>query len=444
MDLYQVMSIAFFWGAVSAISLPLGSYLGLLLKPSRRVNSILMAFGAGALLFALTVELFAESLEKSHHFGQVLVIWTMVGAVLGGLLFDLLNSLLNSKGAFLRNFSWTKKYVFNLSRIRNRKVIELFSKVEFLRCISPSILYNLIKQIHWVKLKKGELLFDQGEFGDALYIIDKGIISIEANQNGREHQVALLKEKDVVGEMALVIKSPRTARAVAQTDCSLIKIRYKDIYFLLEKHPHMNEVLSLLVQKRLDDLKDKHLIENERDWKNDFNQFCHSQMIHLPEEQVYHEGKKASASSAAPLAIWLGIFLDGIPESLVIGMLAHGVGGMSLAFIAGVFLANFPEAMSSSVTMEKSGLKKKRILIMWSSLTLVTALGAALGAFVFVPTDSLSTLYIISMIEGVAAGAMLTMIAETMLPEAYEQGGRVVGMATLFGFLCALSVKILA
>jgi zinc transporter ZupT len=135
----------------------------------------------------------------------------------------------------------------------------------------------------------------------------------------------------------------------------------------------------------------------------------------------------------AALAIWLGILLDGIPESFVIGagLVERGV---SLSLIAGLFLSNYPEALSSSAGMREQGFSRPRILFMWSSLMLITGLGAALGNVLLTGTGHAT----LSLVEGVAAGAMLTMIAQTMLPEAYFRGGNVVEFATLLGFLAAI------
>jgi len=116
---------------------------------------------------------------------------------------------------------------------------------------------------------------------------------------------------------------------------------------------------------------------------------------------------------------------------------------MSLAFIAGVFLANLPEAMSSAVTMKRQGSSSGKIFWMWMSLCVMTGMGALVGALIFPAHPEGALRYFISGIEGLAAGAMLTMIAETMLPEAYEQGGgTIVGLSTLIGFLAALGIKI--
>jgi zinc transporter ZupT len=135
----------------------------------------------------------------------------------------------------------------------------------------------------------------------------------------------------------------------------------------------------------------------------------------------------------AALAIWLGILLDGIPESLVLGTI-QAKGTISLSLIAGLFISNYPEALSSSIGMRHQGLRFGRILLMWSSLVIITGAGAALGALFFANAPAAQ----FSVIEGLAAGAMLTMIAQTMLPEAYLKGGNIVGLATMFGFLTAL------
>ena len=160
-------------------------------------------------------------------------------------------------------------------------------------------------------------------------------------------------------------------------------------------------------------------------------------------EEINEEATKGAAGGAG-MAIWLGILLDGIPESLVIGMLAASASGMSLAFVAGVFLANFPEAMSSALSMRSQGMKLLTIYAMWGSIVLITGIGAFLGATMFPPEPTGNIFFFIIGIEGLAAGAMLTMIAQTMLPEAFEQGGSIIGLSTLAGFLSALVVKIVA
>jgi len=160
--------------------------------------------------------------------------------------------------------------------------------------------------------------------------------------------------------------------------------------------------------------------------------------------------------NGAPMAIWLGILLDGIPESFVIGsalvvtisaaIAASGHDAVTLSpiipytLIAGLFLANFPEAMSSSVGMKKQGWSNARIFLMWSSLTVMTAIGAGVGYWLGDSVDH----GIVIVIEGLAAGAMLTMIAASMIPEAVHLGGsHVTGLSTLAGFLSAIAFELL-
>jgi len=133
------------------------------------------------------------------------------------------------------------------------------------------------------------------------------------------------------------------------------------------------------------------------------------------------------------LAIWLGICLDGIPESLVIGSsMIHTA--VSLSLIAGLFLSNFPEALSSSAGMRRQNYSVKRILWMWSSITIITGVGAFFGNIFFAKAPG----SLFALVDGMAAGAMLTMIAETMMPEAFHRGGAITGFFTLLGFLAAI------
>ena len=156
----------------------------------------------------------------------------------------------------------------------------------------------------------------------------------------------------------------------------------------------------------------------------------------------------------APLAIWLGILLDGIPESFVIGSgvmvlvqarmgstgLVTFVDVVNFTLIAGLFLSNFPEALASSANMKLQDRSKGNIFLMWFSLMLMTAIGAGLG---YLLAGVLSTTILI-FAQGIAAGAMLTMIASTMIPEAVHLGNTsAVGLSTLAGFLASISFKLL-
>jgi zinc transporter, ZIP family len=130
-------------------------------------------------------------------------------------------------------------------------------------------------------------------------------------------------------------------------------------------------------------------------------------------------------------AIAIGALMDGIPESAAIGISLLEGGKISAALVAAVFLSNIPEGLSSAAGMKQSGRSTAHILGLWGGVTLVSALASLLGYF-FLANASED---VVASIQSFAAGAILTMLASTMMPEAYEEGGQVVGLVTSVGFL---------
>jgi CRP-like cAMP-binding protein len=443
---WQISLQAFGWGALSAISLPIGALLGIWLRPNKKVTSALMAFGGGALLFALTLELFGEAVHELEVHGRASVLVMVAGAILGGLLFDFLNQLLNNQGGFLRKMSTTNKYVAKAKWLTAKKVVKELGKISILHDLPPSEVAKLVPHMVKKHYSKGEMIFQQGEKGQALYFIVKGQVKITKSTSGGNVEIATLAANDVFGEMALLTDMPRSATAIAIDDMEVWMLLRIDFEAILRSSKSLQEKMGHLLKQRIEDLEKRS--EQEVRINGSWQLAAQKHLDQLPmlvtNEDVQHEINKVKpAAGGAAFAIWLGLLIDGVPESLVIGMLANSASGMSLAFIVGVFLANLPESLSSSVGMKNQGMKLSKILIMWFSITLMTGIGAFLGAALFPADLHGGMLYVVMGIEGLAAGAMLTMIAETMLPEAFEQGGAVVGMATLMGFICALLVKIM-
>ena len=155
------------------------------------------------------------------------------------------------------------------------------------------------------------------------------------------------------------------------------------------------------------------------------------------------KGRKRSSgeqASGAPLAIVLGIVLDGIPESIVIGLGLLAGGGVSVAVVAAVFLSNVPEAIAATTGLAASGWTRARILGLWALVALVSGLASLAGYAAFDDASPRTIAFVLSF----AAGAILTMLADTMMPEAFEHGGSKVGLATTFGFGLALALSTLA
>jgi zinc transporter, ZIP family len=141
-------------------------------------------------------------------------------------------------------------------------------------------------------------------------------------------------------------------------------------------------------------------------------------------------------SSGSALAIVLGTVLDGIPESMVIGLTILEGGTVGAAYLTAVFISNVPEAVSSTAGLSASGWKSARILWMWIGIALVSGLASLAGYGLFQNASQ----DIVALVLAFAAGAILTMLADTMMPEAYEHGGKLVGVVTTLGFVVAFAI----
>lgn len=131
-------------------------------------------------------------------------------------------------------------------------------------------------------------------------------------------------------------------------------------------------------------------------------------------------------------AMFVGALLDGIPEAFVLGITLASGGGISVAFVTAVFVSNIPQGLAGTSSLIAVGYDARRVFRLWTTLTIACALTAATG---FVVADAFGNNGIYS--EAFAAGAVLTMLADSMMPEAFEHGGDAVGLLTVAGFLVA-------
>jgi zinc transporter, ZIP family len=157
-------------------------------------------------------------------------------------------------------------------------------------------------------------------------------------------------------------------------------------------------------------------------------------------DQMGGEGRKSMRSAqtgGVAFAIVLGIVLDGIPESTVVGLDLHAGEGVSIAFIVAVFLSNLPEAAGASTGLEASGWATGRIYRLWVAIALISGAASAVGYAIAGAAGSEAYAFILAF----AAGAILTMLADTMMPEAFTQGGRAVGLLTTLGFAVSFAIS---
>jgi ZIP family zinc transporter len=139
------------------------------------------------------------------------------------------------------------------------------------------------------------------------------------------------------------------------------------------------------------------------------------------------------------LAIVLGIVLDGIPESVVIGLTLLEGGSVGVAMLVAVFLSNLPEAIGATSGLAVAGWRRSHILGLWALVILASGLAALAGYGLFGDASPNTIAFVLAF----AGGAILTMLAETMIPEAYLRGGKAVGLVTTLGFGVAFAVSAL-
>ena len=152
-------------------------------------------------------------------------------------------------------------------------------------------------------------------------------------------------------------------------------------------------------------------------------------------EKRKHSDQEAGGSA---LPLTLGIVLDGIPESITLGLTLLGGGGVSAAMLAAVFLSNLPESMAATTGFEKSGRSRRWTIGLWLTIIGVSGLASLAGYGLLDGAGNTAVAFVLAF----AGGAVLTMLADTMMPEAFKYGGKTVGLLTTFGF--AVSVAIVA
>lgn len=450
---------AFLLGIISAASLPIGSWVGLVTRPKRVLIGFLAAFGAGALFAALAVELVAPTVMavtlsghlETHSLDSPISAFValIIGLIVGCVSFVVLDQIVNAHGGFLRKSATTLAWFAQKKKQRQIGVLRDLSCIEIFQSIPEVAIQDLVDLVKPVHFNRNEILFRQGEPGEELFFIRDG--EVELLQDGQEFKS--LGGGAVLGEMALLTGVPRSATAKATKGVHCLMLRKESFDQLRGEYPEFDQSLREMVSRRIDEISENRRRRGQADeeWASEASKALKTG-VEIPSPQQLRDAHEEH--DGAPMAIWLGIMLDGIPESFVIGtgvaaiLIASQSSGLTAGFfdvvpytlMAGLFLSNFPEALSSSVGMKNQGMKHSKIFLLWFSLMIMTGVGAALG---YALSEALSHTFVVG-IQGVAAGAMLTMIAAAMIPEAAHRGGPIAsGVGTMLGFIAAISFKLL-
>jgi CRP-like cAMP-binding protein len=444
-------------GALSAVSLPMGSLVALRTNPRPQFISTLAAFGAGALIAALSVELVAPTVFALHeetgtpHHGEPFTHFfaLLIGAVLGGIVFVILDQLVNAHGGFLRKAATSITYFRTAERKRQEKLVEKLSQLPLLQNVSTQHVNSLVSMVRPMSFYDGEVIARQGEDADALFFVVKGTVSVTRDGSS----VGESGPDNLIGMIPILTQIPHPGTVTAKGPVTALALPKEDFDRLRNISPTFDQACRDLTRERLELLEQLVTARHEQaiQWAREATHALKTG-TQIPTAVQLRRAKEEHGG--APLAIWLGILIDGIPESFVIGAgllvllqakvkligALRFVDVIPFTLIAGLFLSNFPEALASSANMKLQGWSKWKIFLMWFSLMVIFSIGSGLG---YLLASELNHTWLI-FAEGLAAGAMLTMIAAAMIPEAVHMGNAsAVGLSTLAGFLAAISFKLL-
>ncbi|MGO9058699.1 MAG: cyclic nucleotide-binding domain-containing protein [Candidatus Binataceae bacterium] len=423
-------------GLLTTSSSLLGATLRLYVPLSKRVLACVLAFAAGALISALAIELAFEGAEELHRQGfGANAAWAFIGSgfALGSIIYYATALFLDGKGAAIRYPTRFREYALGRKQNDAKETIQLLSKCDLLRHLPPEEVERILPCVRNRHLDNGEILFRAGDAGDALYIVAQGkvdVISAPAGECLNGHvageKLAELSEGQAFGEMALLSGEPRTAtiQAAAQTD--LLEIGRGDFEQLVAK----DHQLATAVRRLSHDRAIKNLSSggsNPSQWAK----VATSNLEHLTRSEA--ERMLAEAGQGAGMAIVLGNILDTIPGCLVIGAKFAGLQTLSITLIMGMFVGGIPEAAASASMLRRAGYKPLGIFTLWS-VVLVAGVVAAAAGKVFVGSGS----HVAIFFQALAGGAVLALVAHAMIPESIHEGGSLIVLPTVAGFIFAL------
>lgn len=135
-------------------------------------------------------------------------------------------------------------------------------------------------------------------------------------------------------------------------------------------------------------------------------------------------------------AMFLGALLDGIPEAFILGLSLALGGKISVAFVAAIFVSNIPQGLAGTTSLQEVGTSQRRIAAMWGGLTVACGAASVIG---YAMADHLHDSGVNA--SAFAAGAVLMMLSDSMVPESYRHGGRLTGLLTVIGFIVAAALS---
>jgi CRP-like cAMP-binding protein len=429
MNAFDQIAIASLLGVGTTSSSMLGAAIGLYAPFSKRPLACLLAFAAGSLISALAIELAYEGAQSLHHQGfNARAAWAFVSAgfALGAVIYYTASIFLEKKGAAVRYVTQFREYALARKQAGAKERIKLLATCDLMRHLPAEQIERILPCIRDRQLKAGEILFEAGDAGDALYIIAHG--KVEVLTDGlRGGAIAVLGAGHAFGEMSLLSGGPRTATIRAVEDTELLQIGKHDFDQLVAADHQLADAVKRVSHQRA--------ISNLGAGGTDaalWTKVASQSLDHLNRHET---GKMLTeAADGAGMAIVFGNILDTIPGCLVIGAKFTDFGNLSLTLMLGMFLGGIPEAAASASMLTRAGYRPAAIFGLWSTVLLAGVIAAAAGKAFVGGSEALAAIFA----QAVAGGAVLALVAHAMIPVALEEGGSLVVLPTVAGFLFAL------
>jgi ZIP family zinc transporter len=153
-----------------------------------------------------------------------------------------------------------------------------------------------------------------------------------------------------------------------------------------------------------------------------------------------HRPRRGQADPNAGRALALGAFLDGIPEQAVLGIGIAAGQGVGVGLLVAIFVSNLPEAIGSASEMRAQGSGGWAIMRIWIAVALICTLASVAGYAI----ADVASGEVVGAINGFAAGALLVMLVDSMIPDATKMTGRTAGLETTLGFAVAAGLSALS
>eukprot|EP00929_Paragymnodinium_shiwhaense_P120345 TRINITY_DN92285_c0_g1_i1.p1 TRINITY_DN92285_c0_g1~~TRINITY_DN92285_c0_g1_i1.p1 ORF type:complete len:528 (+),score=133.86 TRINITY_DN92285_c0_g1_i1:183-1766(+) len=406
-------------GLLSGVSMPIGAYLGVLLAPvGDEYCAAMMALGAGALLFAVTVELYGHALHevREGRMGMVEMNITMMAAVGGAIFYLCMNQWLEQKlgGGHEEEHEAVEAPPLPEPQTAKleRSVTEMSAKTEVTQATEEGTEKPDSKAPRRARRMSVLNMQDLSETGGRGGLAAAAIVK----QSIEEHKVALARER-----WQKLRKTYQSTRIICLFKTSR-----------LVSSPDIKSVQSSVFAKAWADACNQVRTE----WKDEGKQ--------EREKVLAHNAEKAKQVA---LGLFLGLLIDGVPEGILMGFLA-AEGHLSPVFIVSLFVANFPEAFCSASLLRQAEMSTLKIVGMWLGLCILV--GCLCGASCWLIFFCFPNFHahgeglpfhwrvLIASVEGLTGGAMIACISSVMLPEAFERAGKGGHILMKSGFFCVL------